>query len=227
MKKGFSDFLKKVNEIKVVKRWKNDTMFRENTTLYGSLLFNFAYSAFLLGLGIFHKTFWFYSLAGYYSLLALMRFFLLKHMKRYELCEKMHLERLKCRFCGIVLILMSLALGAIVFFMVYWERTFVHHEITTIALATFTFTSLTMAIINIVKYRKYNSPVLYASKIVSLTSACVSMLILTSTMLTSFSDAGQDEFTKITLALTGIGVILVDIAMAIILIIISKRTEEK
>ena len=220
-------FFAKINESKFVKRWKSDTVFRENITLYGSLLFNSLYSAFLLCLGIYHQAFWFYSLSGYYFLLALMRLSLLKHIKRYDLCEKMHLERLKCRLCGIALIFMSLALGAIVFFMVYWGRTFVHHEITTIALATFTFTSLTLAIINAVKYRKYNSPVLYASKVVSLTSACVSMLILTSTMLTSFSDAGQDEFTKIMLALTGIGVILVDIAMATILIIISKRTEEK
>ncbi len=81
---------------------------------------------------------------------------------------------------------MNLAIALIIFFMVYWNRTFHHHEITTIVLATYTFTSLTFAIINIVKYRKYNSPVFMASKAISLASACVSMLILESTMLTTF-----------------------------------------
>lgn len=95
-------------------------------------------------------------------------------------------ELTKYRACGIILLVMNLALALMIFFMVYWNRTFHHHEITTIALAAYTFTSLTRAIINIIKYRKYNSPVYSASKAISLASACVSMLILESTMLTTF-----------------------------------------
>ena len=68
------------------------------------------------------------------------------------------------------------------------NRTFHHHEITTIALAAYTFTSLTFAIINTVKYRKYHSPVYSASKAISLASACVSLLTLESTMLTTFGN---------------------------------------
>ena len=87
---------------------------------------------------------------------------------------------------------MNLALALIIFFMVYWNRTFNHHEITTIAMAAYTFTALTMAIINIIKYKKYNSPVYSASKAISLASACVSMLTLESTMLTTFGDGTMD-----------------------------------
>ena len=72
--------------------------------------------------------------------------------------------------------------------MVYWNRTFEHHMITAIAMATYTFTALTMAIINVVKYKKYNSPVFSASKAISLAAALVSMLTLESTMLTAFRD---------------------------------------
>ena len=98
-------------------------------------------------------------------------------------------ELKKYRACGIVLLFMNLALALIIFFMVYWNRTFRHHEITTIAMAAYTFTSLTFAIVNVVKYRKYNSPVYSATKAISLASACVSVLILESTMLTTFGNA--------------------------------------
>ena len=76
----------------------------------------------------------------------------------------------------------------IVFFMLYWNRTFSHHMITAIAMAAYTFTAFTVAIVNVIKYRKYNSPVFLASKVISFASACVSMLTLTSTLLTTFDE---------------------------------------
>ena len=105
-------------------------------------------------------------------------------------------ELILYRFCGWIFMVMNLALSLIVFFMVYWNRTFRHHEITTIILAAYTFTAFTIAIINMVKYRKYNSPVFSASKAISLASACVSMLILASTMLTTFGDDTMDSITR-------------------------------
>ena len=92
------------------------------------------------------------------------------------------------RACGWVFLVMNLALSLIVFFMVYWNKTFEHHMITAIAMAAYTFTALTMAIINVVKYKKYNSPVFSASRVISLAAALVSMLTLESTMLTTFRD---------------------------------------
>ena len=53
------------NENKYVRRWLEDTHMRTNITMYGSLLWNVAYSVMQLGLGFIHSTFWFYSLAGY------------------------------------------------------------------------------------------------------------------------------------------------------------------
>ena len=59
-------------------------------------------------------------------------------------------ELLRYRLCGWIFLVMNLALSLMVFFMVYWNRTFHHHEITTIALAAYTFTAFTMAIINMI-----------------------------------------------------------------------------
>ena len=100
----------------------------------------------------------------------------------------MQTELVKYRACGWVFLVMNLALTLIIFFMVYWNRTFQHHMITSIAMAAYTFTALSTAIVNVVRYRKYNSPVFSASKAISLASALVSMLTLESTMLTTFND---------------------------------------
>lgn len=185
-------------------RWRSDARLRINVSLYGTLVFNTVYGIFQLWLGAYHKTFWFGSLGAYYICLAVMRFFLVRHTRRYSPREKMHAELVKYRACGWIFLIMSLALSLIVFFMVYWDRTFEHHMITSIAMAAYTFTSLTVAIVNTVKYRKYNSPVFSASKAISLASALVSMLTLTSTMLNTFNDGSMTPMTrKILLSCTG------------------------
>ena len=175
-------------ENKYARKWQDDTRLRVKVSLYGTLFYNTAYALLHLGMGFWHNSFWFYSLAEYYILLAIMRFFLVRHTSRYKPCEQLLVEFIKYRTCGIVFLIMNFSLALIIFFMVYWNRTFNHHEVTSIILATYTFISLTLAIINTVKYRKYNSPVYSASKAISLASACVSMLILESTMLTTFGD---------------------------------------
>ena len=128
-------------------------------------------------------------------------------------------ELLRYRACGWVFLFMNLALTLIIFFMVYWNRTFVHHEITTIAMAAYTFTTFTTAIINLIRYRKYKSPVYSASKAISLASACVSMLTLESTMLTTFGQGESPMFRQIMLAATGGAISLFVVMMAIYMIV--------
>ena len=100
--------------------------------------------------------------------------------------------------------------------------------ITAIAMAAYTFTSFSMAIVNVVKYKKYNSPVFSASKAISFAAACVSMLTLTSTMLTTFSDGTMDVLTqKMMLGSVGIAVSGVVVTMAIYMIAQSTKKLKK
>lgn len=212
------------DENKYARRWQDDTRLRMKVSLYGTLIWNTAYALLQLGMGFWHRTFWFYSLAGYYICLAVMRFFLARYTTKHKPGEKMREELLRYRFCGWVFLAMNLTLSLMVFFMVYWNRTFRHHEITTIALAAYTFTAFTMAIVNIVKYRKYNSPVYSASKAISLASACVSMLTLEATMLTTFGDGSMNAITrKILLGSTGGVISVFVIVMAVYMITQSNR----
>lgn len=209
---------------KYARRWQDDARLRVNVSLYGSLLLNTAYAVFQLGLGFYHASFWYFSMAGYYISLAIMRFFLVQHTSRHRPGERMQEELIKYRNCGIVFLVMNLALSIMIFFMVYWNRTFRHHEITTIAMAAYTFTSFTLAIVNVVKYRKYNSPVFSASKAINLAAACVSMLTLESTMLTTFDNGtmtlGNRRFM---LGASGAVVSVFIVAMAICMIVQGSR----
>lgn len=212
------------DENKYIKLYLNDVHIRAKISLYASLGVSIAYAVFQLALGVYHKTVWFYSLAVYYALLAVVRYFLLRDMKSFTPGENRLHELKRYRFCGIVLVPVNLALAVIVFYITWQSRTFVHHYITTIAMAAYTFTALTIAIVNVVKYKKFQSPVLSAAKIISLASAAVSVLTLETAMLTAFSEKGQELFRRIMTMLTGTAVCLFVLVMAVYMIV--KSTKE-
>ena len=209
---------------KYARRWQDDARLRMNVSLYGTFAYNALYGVFQIWLGLHHETFWFLSLGAYYICLAVMRLVLLLHTGRYAPGERMRTELKKYRATGWVFLIMNLALALIVFFMVYWNRTFEHHMITAIAMAAYTFLSFTLAILNVIKYRKYQSPVFSAAKAISFASACVSMLTLTSTMLTTFHDGSMDATTqKLMLGCVGAAVVAVVTYIAIYMIVGSTK----
>lgn len=211
-------------ENRYARRWQDDPRLRVNVSLYGTLIWNVAYAAFQLGLGFYHSSFWFFSMAGYYISLAVMRFFLVRYTRKNQPGERMREELTRYRACGWIFLVMNLALTLMIFFMVYWNRTFQHHEITTITMAAYTFTALTIAIINIIKYRKYNSPVYSASKAISLAAACVSMLTLESTMLTTFGEESTDlTMRRVMLGTSGGAISVFIITMAVYMIVQGSR----
>lgn len=207
-------------ENKYLRRWLGDVRLRVLVTLSGNVLWNSAYAVLQLGLGIYHRSAWFYALAAYYFSLALMRLFLVRHTRRHKPGVQMQQELRHYRTCGWVFLFTNLALSAMIFHMIYENRLVRHHEITTIAMAAYTFTSLTMAIINVVRYRQYNSPVFSASKAISLATACVSLLTLEGTMLTTFADEHMTpRLQQLFLTLSGGAISIFIVIMAIYMIL--------
>ncbi|MBQ9122547.1 MAG: hypothetical protein IJY10_03535 [Lachnospiraceae bacterium] len=206
-----------------MKRYFSDPTLRINISLYMTLFINTAYALMQLGLGFYHHTIWYFSLSIYYILLAVMRFFLLKHTRKHVAGQDRMLELLIYRFCGILLILLHTALSAIVFYITWQNRGFVHHPITTIAMATYTFFSLTKAIVSLIKYHKYQSPVFSAAKVISLACAMVSMLTLETAMLSAFGQPDQENFRRIMTGASGAGVIVIILIIAIRMIITSTK----
>ena len=210
-------------ENKYVVRYNSDVRLRVNFSLYRSVLFNAVYASFQLGLGLWHHSVWFFSMAGYYLLLAGMRLVLVRYTRLYAPGEQQQAEWKRYRLCGILLMLITLVLAVFITYFVLRIREFEHHEITTIAMATYTFASLTMSIIGTVRYKKYGSPAFSAAKAISLVSAIVSVLTLENAMLTAFGQQNEEIFRQIMLGATGIAVVIVVQCIAIYMIVNAKR----
>ena len=200
-------------------RYFSDPWLRLKVSLYSSLVLNTAYAVFQLGLGFRHGSIWFYSLAVYYVLLAAMRFVLLKETVKNPQGGNRFMELLLYRFCGVLLVGMNLALAVIVTYIVWQNRGFEHHEITTIAMAAFTFGTLSKAIVNVVRYRRYQSPLMSASKVITLVSAVVSVLTLETAMLTAFGEQNDPLLRQIMTGATGAAVCILVLALAVSMIV--------
>lgn len=215
-----------------IRRVKNDNRFlhayftsprtRVKISLYFSLVLNGAYTLFQFFLGLRHSSVWYYSLAAYYLILTVTRFLLLGYTRAYAPGERMMAELRKYRATGILLIILNIALTGVVTLTVLSYKVTHHHEITVIAMAAYTFTALTLAIVSTVKFRRYGSPVFMAVKSIALITATVSMLSLESSMLTTFG--GEDPtFNRIMLAATGAAVMLSAISVSVYMTVTANK----
>lgn len=219
-------FFKRVkSENKYLERYFSDAELRVRISLYGSLIINIAYAIFQVGLGLTHSSLWYYSLGGYYIILSLMRFFIVKHDRKEESLRYFDRWRM-CRLIGILLLVMTLVLSGVILHMIQLEVAIVHHEITTIAMAAYTFTALTLAIIEIAKRRRSRSLVFMVSKAISLVSALVSIITLENAMITAFGRDDGGKFARIMVAITGAAVCAIVAAIAVyIIVIVNKRLQ--
>ena len=210
---------KKTNPFAV--RYFKDIQYRTRISLNISTIINLLYAGLHLWSGTQQSSIWFYALAVYYAMLALMRFFLLKEARIHELGKDRWREYLHYRLIAVLLLVLNLAMGAISTFVVIQNRGFVHHQIVTIAMAAYTFWSLGLAIVSIFRCRKYRSPVLSASKHISLTSAMVSMLSLETAMFSAFGDGDPVLRFWIT-ALSGAAIFIIVLSLAVYMLFLAR-----
>ena len=151
-----------------------------------SLIINAAFSAYYLALGITSASWWLLTLGTYYLILSIGRFTVIRAKSR---------KRLLTTFVGWMLVLLSLPLVGTVILAVLVDRGQKHHMIAMIAIAAFSFTKITLAIINLVKCRRNASEKLMALRYISLADAVVSIFALQRSMLVSFEGMSQTEIT--------------------------------
>ena len=130
-----------------------------------------------------------------------MRFSLLYYSHSNKAGENLISELKRFKFCGALLLLMNTALTSLTFYHTIENRDFRHKGATAIALGLFTLSLFALSIINIIKYKKFNSPVLFAAKLISFVSALVSMLSLETAVISRYASTLSDKWQKI---ITGI-----------------------
>lgn len=210
---------RKVFSIPLVERYFSETSFRVEVSLYPGLVINLFYAGIKLFSGIVYHSVWFGTLAVYYILLAVMRFSLLHHVRRKGKKHQNFVSELKiCRLCGMILLILDWALTGIIILVVRKNSGFEYPGMLIYIMALYTFYAVITAAVNVIKYRKHESPALSVIKVINLTAALVSLLSLETAMLTQFGAARDAAFRQMMSAATGAGVSMIVLAMAFYII---------
>lgn len=207
-----------------VHRYLTEAQFQTHVSLYLSLGINLLFAAMKLFYGVHDRSVWFGTLAAYYIMLAVMRFLLLRHVKRNAIGKALVSELRQYRLCGVILLLMNIVLSGVVVLLVLDSEGFHYPGYLIYVVAMYAFYNMISAARDMIRYRKYQSPVLSAAKAIKLAAALVSILSLETAMLVQF-DTGERSpvFKKAMTATTGGGVCLFVLVMAIVMIVTSSK----
>ncbi len=188
---------------------------RTRASLWFGLAINVFYILLELGMGLYARSAWFVALAVYFSLLAVMRYLLVRRVGEKDGPET---ELRRYRTCGILLLVMNQALMGIVFFMVRYGRGFRYPGYFNYAMAAYAFYAVISAAIRMGRARRYDSPILSAARIIRFVAALVSILALETALIDQFGGPGEEQFRSVMTVATGSGVCLTVMIIAICMI---------
>ena len=205
---------------KYLKKYKENHKLRYKISLLISLTLNIIYSMFKLLSGIIFKSFWFISFALYYFLLVVLRL----NIAREEFKDNSNLndEFIKYRKTGIILLFTNVILTIIILIIVNQKIMNVYPNWMAISVAVYTFYLIFNSIFSLIKYRKYQSPLISASKVINVITSFVSLISLEIILIPTFGN-GETKFFEIMIMATGGGIALVIIIISFYMII--KSTE--
>lgn len=182
---------------------------------YTSLAINFAYAIGNCVIGFLSHSWWFITVGAYYAVLTTTRFSVLQIKRRAD--GDFDTERFAGRITGILLVVLSFCIVGVNVLSAVEARGTAFHKIIMIAIATYTFTKITLAIIGMVKVKHAASPVLKTLRNISMADAFVSVYTMQRSMLVSFPGMEAEEILLFNI-LTGTAVWLIVLLLGINLI---------
>ena len=213
----------KLHENKYINRYMTDAVFKTNVGLYRSLGINLIYVVVNAISAYVYETNWFGVFAVYYAIIAVMRFLLVCYVKKNKIGENYLGELKRARVCAYILMTVNLALSGAILMMVSFDRGFQYQGFLIYVIALYTFYITIAVIIDMVKYRKYNSPIMSITKVIKMTAAMFSMLFLETAMFAQFGADTSEEVKRIMIIATGAGICVVVVFMAIYMIVKTSK----
>ena len=201
----------------------------------GSFAINLAFAVYNGSVAIVIRSIWFGALASYYILLIVLRgIILVYHVLRRKAVKAGQTEDITKRkdmriysICGVVLLLLPIALSFAILQMVRANDSFVHTGITIYVYAIYAFYKIIVSIYNFIKTRRSSEMTVRAAKNINLADAFVSILALQTAMFREF-DAGDTVNVATMNAITGAIVCALTAALGVFMIIIAaKKTRRK
>ena len=200
-------------------RYVTDKIFRTKVSLSLSLGINLLYVAVNVLSWYLYHSWWFVCLSVYYVILSVMRFLLVRYVRLNTIGSNRNGELKRAIACSYIMLLLNLFLSGAVMMVVYQNRGYEYHGILIYVMALFTFYSATHAIIELIKYRRFESPVMSTAKVISTVAALVSMLNLETAMFAEFGADMAKADQQLMIMLTGAGISITIIVLAVYMIV--------
>ena len=199
-------------------RYATDKLFRTKVSLNLSLGINLLYVAIHILSWYLYRSWWFVCLAVYYVIMSVMRFLLVRYVRLNRLGADRRRELQRALACSYIMLLLNFFLTGAVMMVVYQNRGYEYHGILIYVMALYTFYMTIHAIIELVKNRRFESPVMATAKVISLAAALVSMLNLETAMFAEFGADMAKAHQQLMIMLTGGGIAVTVITLAVLMI---------
>lgn len=208
----------------MLKRIFNDKQYRRKSIELFSLIFSAIFGAFNGILSLIASSVWFLMLSIYYLALSVARLGIYYHKRNIK--DKAREDSIRLyRNSGIFLLIMNFAIGVAVLQIVFIEKRFNYPGLFIYAAATYAFTKIVLAIINISKTRGTENYTEMSLRSINLIDASVSILALQTALISEFSDGTSDI--TIMNGITGAVVFLFTLAFGIFMIIKAHKEIKK
>ena len=207
-----------------------DKKLRTEFFMYFSCGFSIVYAIFKFSAGVYYHSLWIGAVAVYYIIVSLMRFGLIKqyrnNLKRENDREQRILALKSYRFCGVLMFVLNIAVSGLVVQLIWHGETYQYPGFLIYAFAAYSFYCIGMAVRNMAKHRKLETPVLAAAKMLSFACALMSILATQTAMLTQFGD-GNTAFARIMNAATGSVVCFLIFGLAVWMVLRANKEMRK
>lgn len=182
----------------------------------GSLIINLFYSLYNTLLGIMQKSIWFITMGIYYAILSIMRLLAVKGELNHNKESRMLKEFSIMKTIGIMFFLLTFTLTGSICLTLKYDLAKSYDTIIMITIATYTFPKVVIAVNNLIKARKHDTPLIITIRNINISDALVSILSMQMSMFTTF---GSGETVKshtmnvITGAVVCLCIIIIGISM--------------
>lgn len=218
----FSGLRRFLHSVPLAHRYMTDKYFSVWCGLALSFAVNLGFAILKLTYAAVYSSFWDGWLAVYNILLCVVRLYLLCGFPMGQNHPELKTELRRYRLTGAFLFCLSASLAVISTRIVLKGNGYYYPGMLVYAMAFHAFYSLTLAIINTIKYRKLNSPILWATKAVNLTTALVSIFSLETAMIAQFG-AGQKYFRLVMTSATAFAVCVIVLGIAVFMVCSANR----
>lgn len=204
----------------------SDFRFRGELSLYQGLFVSTMFAVFKGAAAIFYRSAWFAAVAGYYVIFGVSRLLLVRSWRKAEKSKGRNRRRQELagyRQCGSLMFLLNIGMAVMVVQLVREEHTIAYPGSVIYITAAYTFYILTLSILNIVKFRRLNSPVLSASKALNLAGALMSLFNLQNALTSRFGSS-DSNFRLIMNSIVGLAVCLTVLVIAVFMVVHSTRS---